>query len=197
MKERDFMEEKSTLPKVWVIDRNVKFYISLEMNQTYRNMDIEYYSNGQALLHKTIANQVGCFLINLYNMDGLSHYCQLLEHRINQPAIFLLEDDNIPLAVQLVRQGAYDVLVKPIPIKYLSEVVQQAIHYSEQCHEASQYCEPSTLLSISEPIVFNKNETDKNKKYHANQMDIVNKTLRILCDNILKKQSREHITEYV
>lgn len=66
--------------------------------------------------------------VRLPDMDGLEILTQLRERRFNAPVIVITGHGSIHTAVEAMRLGASDFLVKPFPVEKLSESASRTLH---------------------------------------------------------------------
>jgi FixJ family two-component response regulator len=127
------MQIKKEFTTVSVIDKDIHFVHFVEMSLHHQKISVVPVRGNQALASEDL-KQSGCLLISLSYPQTLRCYQQWLNQGITCPVIILLEDDNIPLAVSALKQGAFDVLVKPIHEHQLRTVVQRALGLSSLLH---------------------------------------------------------------
>jgi two-component system response regulator DctR len=65
-------------------------------------------------------------------MNGLELQARLVEHGTMLPILFITSTADVPTAVAAMRQGAFDLIPKPIEIPFMIEKVQEAIKLDAQ-----------------------------------------------------------------
>ena len=85
--------------------------------------------NGQAGLDVLSQEPVDLAVVDIKmpGMSGLSFFQQLKEEHPEVAAIFVTAVDDLNLAVEHLKHGAYDYLIKPVPLKRMRQAVRQAL----------------------------------------------------------------------
>ncbi|MBU0502517.1 MAG: sigma-54 dependent transcriptional regulator [Candidatus Margulisbacteria bacterium] len=94
-------------------------------------------SNGKEAL-RTIQNQAISLVlldIRMPEMDGLQVLAKIKELEPNLPVIMITASKDITSAVEAMKLGAYDYVIKPFEVKELTILIQKALEKSELVRE--------------------------------------------------------------
>jgi len=81
---------------------------------------------------------LGLFDLRLPGMSGQELLEAVLEERPGLPVVFLSGHGTLPDAVRAMRAGAYDFLVKPVPLDELELTLQRALEFGRLRRQNSQ-----------------------------------------------------------
>lgn len=89
--------------------------------------------NGEAALQVMATEKIDLALVDL-RMPGMSGQV-LFEHMVAQhrdvAVIFVTAMDDVDIAVRNLKFGAFDYLVKPVPLRRLRQAIEEALHRCE------------------------------------------------------------------
>lgn len=124
-------------PAVYVIDDDKAVRDSLCWLLESINLKAIPYDSGKQFLDDYSIHMHGCLLLDI-RMPGLSGL-QLQQHLNNQPfimpIIFITGHGDVPMAVQAMKNGAYDFIEKPFNDQSLLDKIQTAL---QQDHDNAQ-----------------------------------------------------------
>jgi PAS domain S-box-containing protein len=103
-------------------------------------------------LARLTAEQIDAVLLDLHlpGCDGLDAFARIQAHACNLPVIILADFDNETLALQAVREGAQDYLVKSkFEGRFLSRVIRYAIERKETERRLATQCAVTRALAES------------------------------------------------
>ena len=85
----------------------------------------EAYATGDAFFEGYAADFPSCLVLEfrLHEKSGLQLQTRLVQAQIDIPIIFLSANASVPMTVRAMRQGAFDVLVKPCAIVIVHHVL--------------------------------------------------------------------------
>jgi two-component system response regulator DctR len=117
---------------VYLLDDEAAVLDALGFLLASRGLDVRAYSSGPALLAAIdIAPRpvTGVFLldIRMEPMSGLRVFDELTARRLRNPVLFLSGHGDIPMAVDALKNGAFDFLEKPYSDNALGDRVEQAL----------------------------------------------------------------------
>jgi DNA-binding NtrC family response regulator len=158
-------------PLILVIDQDEERIKAL--SEVLSEYTIFVVSTGQEALNTYKKNYLKIRLVLLHtvlsDMSGIELLRQLKDLSVVPEVIVLSDRQDVGLAVNAMKEGAFDYL--PIPLNYvqLLHSVEQAISqldYSEKIHKLSNpsYSFPSSLdqtLSVSEEVIFQRKLIEK------------------------------------
>lgn len=118
---------RSKFPKVGIIDKDINFHNYVELRLNYSKITIDYYADVNAYLNNIKSKQTRCIFAGIYNHYDIQLYLPILHNDEAPHIIFMLPNDDISLAVCAMKQGAFDVLVKPATERILRNIIFYAI----------------------------------------------------------------------
>ena len=107
---------------------------------TSRGLDVRTHATGPALLARVDATQrplAGVFLldIRMAPMSGLRVHEELMARRLRNPVLFLGGHGDIAMAVDALKNGAFDFIEKPYSDNALAVGVEQALAVDAAMHQ--------------------------------------------------------------
>lgn len=98
-------------------------------------------SSGDAALEVLDAEPVDVALLDVImpGMTGLSLFKQMKEHYPKVAVVFVTAMDDLSIAVDHLKNGAYDYVVKPVTRKRLSQAVDEALRKSKASLEGEEH----------------------------------------------------------
>ena len=117
---------------VYLVDDDAIVLDALAFLLASRGLDVRAHGSGPALLAALDAElqpPAGVFLldIRMEPMSGLLLHEALKARRLRNPVLFLSGHGDIPMAVEALKNGAFDFLEKPYSDNALGDKVQQAL----------------------------------------------------------------------
>ncbi|MDP9045200.1 MAG: response regulator [Pseudomonadota bacterium] len=116
---------------VWLLDDEAAVRDALGFLLASRGLEVRSFADGPALLAAIDGAQlvVGVFVLDvrMEPMSGLKVFAELAARRLRNPVLFLSGHGDIPMAVEALKQGAFDFLEKPYSDNALAERVEQAL----------------------------------------------------------------------
>lgn len=158
-----------------------------------RGLDTKQYESAEAFLERGAADAEGVVLLDI-RMDGMSGF--ELFHRLRAggvcaPVIFLTGHGDVPMAVEALKQGAFDFIEKPFNDNELVDRVVSALDETHQRREAER--ERAALvarmdrLSAREREVMTLMLAGKPNKAIAGELGIAVRTVEVHRARILEK----------
>lgn len=89
-----------------------------------QGLPVQGFDSGEAFLQAVAPQQTGCVILDLRmgGMNGLSVLQQLRQRRSPLVVLFLSGHGDIPIALEAMRQGAFDWVVKPDTARLLERL---------------------------------------------------------------------------
>jgi FixJ family two-component response regulator len=114
---------------VFIVDNDTPVLKSLEALMQSVRLRVEIYLSAEDSFRNYDRSRPGCLILALRipRMSGIEVYRQLRREGSDVPVIFLTGYSDVPTAVGMMREGAFDFLQKPCNDQYLIERVQAAI----------------------------------------------------------------------
>ena len=129
---------------VYLLDDEAAVLDAIAFMLTSRGLDVRPHATGPALLATVDANLStsarslrGVFLldIRMEPMSGLRVHEELMARRLRNPVLFLSGHGDIPMAVDALKNGAFDFLEKPYSDNALAVRVEQALAVDRAMHQ--------------------------------------------------------------
>jgi len=95
------------------------------------------YSSAEEFIQSSDIHDTGCLLLDMHlpGISGLQLLEYLRKNRISFPAILMTGDGDVETAVNAMKKGARDFIVKPFDNKQVLESVKTCLLESEQDHD--------------------------------------------------------------
>ena len=125
---------------VYLLDDEAAVLDALAFMLASRGLDVRPHASGPALLATVDATPrplAGVFLldIRMEPMSGLRVFDALQARRLRNPVLFLSGHGDIPMAVEALKNGAFDFLEKPYSDNALADRVEQALAVDAAMHQ--------------------------------------------------------------
>jgi len=125
---------------VYLLDDEAAVLDAIAFMLTSRGLDVRAHATGPALLATVDAPPrplPGVFLIDIRMepMSGLRVHEELMARRLRNPVLFLSGHGDIPMAVEALKNGAFDFLEKPYSDNALAVRVEQALAVDATMHQ--------------------------------------------------------------
>ena len=142
---------------VYVLDDEAAVLDALGFLLASRGLAVRTFASGPALLATIDATPrplSGVFLldIRMEPMSGLRVFDELVARRLRNPVLFLSGHGDIPMAVEALKNGAFDFLEKPYSDNALADRVEQALAVDTAMHQTDACAEERSarLASLTE-----------------------------------------------
>ena len=142
---------------VYLVDDEAAVLDALDFLLTSRGLAVRAFASGPALLaaiDTTPRPLTGVFLldIRMEPMSGLRVFDELVTRRLRNPVLFLSAHGDIPMAVDALKNGAFDFLEKPYSDNALADRVEQALAVDAAMHQTNARSEERSarLSSLTE-----------------------------------------------
>ena len=125
---------------VYLVDDEAVVLDALAFLLASRGLDVRPYASGPELLAALDAAPrplTGVFLldIRMEPISGLRLHDELKARRLRNPVLFLSGHGDIPMAVEALKNGAFDFLEKPYGDNALADRVEQALAVDAAMHQ--------------------------------------------------------------
>ncbi len=124
----------------------------------FKTFDAENGKEGLEIFRKTKIDAI-LLDIRMPEMDGMETMQRVKKINPDVPIIFVTAYGDIPTAVEAVKSGAYDFIVKPVKIDRLLLTLRRALEKVELQNELKRL---STVMNFSLESVFGKSSAIKN-----------------------------------
>lgn len=119
-------------PLVRIVDDDPSILNSLKFLLTYEGYEVQTYSDAESFFVSDSPSRPGCVILDvkLGGISGLFAHKEINRRAITLPVIFLTGHGDIDMAVQAMKDGAFDFLSKPIDAAKLLPAISSAIERS-------------------------------------------------------------------
>lgn len=137
------------VPQVFVVDDDLAIREWLEVLLKSAGHSVVSFASAPAFLEAYRQDQPGCLVLDMRmpEMSGLELQARLKERNALLPVIFITSHGDVPMAVEAMRSGAVDFLLKPFHDTELLDRVRQALAL-----DAANQAERSELAAIRDRI---------------------------------------------
>ena len=154
---------------------------------------VQPYRLASQFLEEDISDFVGCIILDLRmpEMSGLELHDILIDMGIKLPVIFMSGHGDIPMAIERIKKGAIDFLVKPLNNQILIDTVNKGLRLDSE--RFSEEKKQSVILEKLERLTKREREimdllcANRSSKTIANQLMISHNTVDAHRANILLK----------
>lgn len=128
-------ETPPTSPMVYVLDPDPATRDSVQDVLRGTALDYQAFSTAREFLAALDPSRPGCLVLEqrIPDMSGLQIQRRLSERSLLLPAIFVLAQGSVSLAVELLRGGAVHVLEKPVRPIELWNAIEEAVARNQDC----------------------------------------------------------------
>jgi two-component system response regulator FixJ len=167
------------------------------------NLNAIEFSSADKFLDAYERQQPGCLITDVYmpGMDGVALQKRLTDMGSQLPMIIMSGHGDIPLAVKMIRNGAFTFIEKPFSNHQMLEHIQQALKLdSEQrsrvskSNQSQQYYE---TLTPREKEVLAYLISGVSNKVIAAKMSVSPRTIETHRANVLRKMNSESVVSLV
>jgi FixJ family two-component response regulator len=165
------------------------------------------YSNAQAFLDAFCApnfdKQNGCILMDIRMpvMSGIECQYRLDELGCNLPIIFVTGHGDVPMAVETMKNGAFDFIQKPYREQVLVEGIQKALlknaREQEQLKIVVETKAKLSTLTKRETQILQAILDGKANKVIANELSLSQRTVEIHRAHVMEKMAVKSLAELV
>jgi FixJ family two-component response regulator len=170
---------------VFVVDDDRACLAALERLLSLHGYRVAAFTSPARFLDQHDPNLHGCVLLDLQmsELSGLEVQTRLLAQGESHPVVFLTGTDRAEVAVQAMKAGAHNYLIKPIDADSLLDTVQGALEADkDRLRERMELSELESrwrLVSNREREVFWHVVNGRLNKQIAHEMQITEKTVKV------------------
>ena len=152
-------------PKVLIVDDDRVLGEGIAFLLESKNIDSVQYLSGEEFMTASelvpLENQIGCILLDVRmpGLSGMDVFYWLSNHDPHgvMPVIFMTGHGELPMAVQVMKRGAFDFVQKPFDSNNLIYLIEGAIKQSKerytQIHDRGDIESRMTTLTDKELMV--------------------------------------------
>jgi two-component system response regulator FixJ len=188
---------------VCLVDDDAAVRNSFKLLMKSAGINLVSFSSAQEYLAGFEPKNVGCIILDVRmpGMSGLELHEILRQRRVNIPIILLTGHADVHLAVQAVRNGAFDVLEKPFNQDLLQERIHNAFSvfgdWQKVEVERKEIAERLNELTPRELEVLDLMVGGRTNKMIAEYLGISRKTLDIHRSKVIGKMKARTVADLV
>jgi two-component system response regulator DctR len=173
---------------VYLLDDEAAVRDALAFLLASRGLQVRAHASGPELLAAVDATPrplTGVFLldIRMEPMSGLAVHAELMARRLRNPVLFLSGHGDIPMAVEALKNGAFDFLEKPYSDNALADRIEQAIAVDAAMHthdaRAAERAARLASLTEREHEVMQRVAAGKLNKVIADELHVSVRTVEV------------------
>jgi len=193
----------TTKPTVYVVDDDASIRRLLSWLMEKEGVRVQSFANAEAFLEGFKPNGPACLVLDLKlgGMDGLGLQQRLKERGLELPVVFVSGTAQVPQAVQAVKDGAFDFVVKPFDYRKLVAVIRNCLDRSTEAHQQREKVEASqahlSALTPREREVMDKVVAGKLNRMIADELAVSIKTVEAHRARIMEKLQVHSVADLV
>ncbi len=182
-----------TTPTVLIVDDDSAVRDSLAWLLKSRGLQTKTWASGDEFLAERAGVRFGCLVLDIRmpGMSGIELFDRLREAGCRLPVIFLTGHGDVPMAVQAIKDGAFDFLEKPVDEVKLFDRVSAAMEHNATVELNSDTSELIThrieQLTARERDVMERVLVGKMNKIIADELGIAMRTVEVHRARIFEK----------
>nr|MBV6630179.1 response regulator transcription factor [Oceanococcus sp. HetDA_MAG_MS8] len=189
---------------VHIIDDDDAVRDSLALLLTSVGLESQQYASATEFLESTLDDRVpGCLILDVRmpGMSGLQLFKELHKRGLSWPVIFMTGHGDVPMAVQAMREGAFDFVQKPFRESELLDRVQQAI--AQDRNDRTQDSELAAVqqrlaeLTGRERDVLDRIVAGQANKVIAIELDISQRTVEQHRARVMRKMNARSLAHLI
>ncbi|MCC3246042.1 response regulator [Methylocystis sp. WRRC1] len=194
------MRNKET---IFIVDDDADVRHALKLLLTSLGHVVRTYSSARDFLAEVGPEDCGCLLtdIRMPGMSGVDLLMKMKESAIKIPVVVMTAYADVPLAIQVMKEGAIDLIQKPFTDATLLTVVNSALaHENDQGAreaEVKAIQERLTTLTPRERDVLNGLLAGRSNKIIAHNLGIGVRTVETHRGTIMEKMQAESFADLV
>jgi len=188
---------------VYIVDDDAAVRDALSILVKSVNLDAKEYSSADQFLSEYDQQPPGCLITDVYmpGIDGVALQKRLIDMGSQIPMIVMSGHGDIPLAVNMIRNGALNFIEKPFSNHQMLEHIQQALKLDKERRSMADKSDQSqkyyATLTPREKEVLEYLISGVSNKVIAARMSISPRTIETHRANVLRKMNSESVVSLV
>ncbi len=191
------------VPKVYLVEDDEVLSSSLEEIISSIGIDVETYGTGNLFLSAHDPEVPGCIVldIRLPEKSGLAVQNELREMGSKTPVIIMSGHADVSVAVQAMKLGAVDVLIKPFTSQVLIDAIQKHVELDVGRHDEhadrTAFFERYASLTRRQRAVFDLLVVGTTNKEIATRLGISVKTVEVHRGAVMNAMQNKRLASLV
>jgi two-component system response regulator FixJ len=188
---------------VYIVDDDAAVRDALSILVKSVNLYAKEYSSADQFLAEYDPQRPGCLITDVYmpGIDGVALQKRLTDMGSQIPMIIMSGHGDIPLAVNMIRNGALNFIEKPFSNHQMLEYIQQALKLDNERRSTANKSDQSqkyyATLTPREKEVLEYLISGVSNKVIAARMSISPRTIETHRANVLRKMNSESVVSLV
>lgn len=163
----------------------------------------ESFASARQFLDAFDPDRPGCILLDIRmpGMSGLDLQAELNKRGVVVPVVMITAHADVPIAIQAMREGAYEFIEKPVDNAHLLDVVRRAFETcAERLREQAERVSVKArydILSARELQVLEAMVDGRLNKQIAFDLGISQRTVEVHRANVMEKMQARSLAELV
>jgi FixJ family two-component response regulator len=190
-------------PVVFVVDDDEDVRQALKWLLGSVALKVETFASAEQFLRSYTPDRSGCVVLDVRmpGMGGLELLKRLHAKGVSLPVIILTGHADVPMAVQVLKGGAFDLIEKPFSDEYLLEQIRHALEAHARQHEGqakrATVMARFSALTPREHEVFERVVQGQTNKAIAAALGIAEKTVETYRRHLMEKMQASSLAELV
>ena len=191
------------LPTVFVVDDDVDLCESLRVLAQSVGLTAEVYPNATVFLENLTPGPLGCLVLDvrLPGTSGLELQKELVARGVDIPIIMITGYADVPVAVEAMKNGAFDFIEKPFSMQRILDSIQRAIAHQLGLRRDNEQRDavPRRLAQLSrrERQIADLVADGMTSSAIAAKLGLQKKTIEVYRSHINKKMRAAHAADLV
>jgi FixJ family two-component response regulator len=194
----------SLIPKkgtVYVVDDDEAVRDSLQWLLEGKGYRVRCFDSAESFLSRYDAREVACLIVDIRmgGMNGMELQNRLIESRSPLPIVFITGHGDVPMAVDTMKKGAMDFILKPFNEGQLVGLVERMLDHAKDSFADYQLAANRdallSKLTLRESQVLERIVAGRLNKQIADDLGISIKTVEAHRANIMEKLSANTVAD--
>lgn len=197
------MNDVDNATTLYLVDDDDAFRDSLAVLCDSVGFEVEEFGSARDFLDRPLDQMNGCVLLDVRmpGMSGVEMFAELKRRDFGLPVIFLTGHGDVPMAVNAMKDGAFDFMTKPFSHQELLDRVNAALRSFEENEETrlqlDELTERLEQLTPREREVMDLVVDGLANKVIANRLDISQRTVEIHRARVMEKMQAPSLAALV
>jgi FixJ family two-component response regulator len=193
----------SAEPTIFLVDDDASVLKGSRRLLTAAGFNVETFDSADAFLLRHDSTASGCLILDMAmpGLNGLELQRALHDRHSFLPIIFLTGRVDVPMSVQAMKDGALDLLVKPVDESDLLAAIERALARERVLRETNAQTasveERLAMLTPREREVLNHVVEGRLNKQIAGDLGTVEKTIKVHRARMMEKMRVRSVAELV
>jgi FixJ family two-component response regulator len=190
-------------PAIHIVDDDPAVRRAIARLLSLEEWDVYAYDSGESFLEQPLADRPGCVILDvaLPGQDGVALQVSMGQRGVHLPVIFLTGHADVQLTVNAMKQGALDLLVKPVDATVLIAAICRALQKDDRlrAQRARREATDSRLASLTpreREVLMHVMEGRLNKQIAAD-LGTAEKTVKVHRARGMEKMQVRSVAELV